>query len=445
MWTKKGKLVGLATLSSLAIALANDDVVMYGLFGAGVVLLGISYALARRALGGIECERHVLAEAVTEGDPLPVCIRVFARPGGSRGGLTVADTCRNLAAPHQAPDEHIVLIGALSADAPAEARVGYPCPRRGRYRLGPVVAVGSDLLGLYERRKQFDAAAGALVYPRTFDLPPGPARISPLLHLQDPRPVPTRGHGMELYGVREYHPGDDLRHVHWKATAHLGKLSIKEFEGTGGAALTVLLDLSADAHAGEGPHASLELAVRVAASIAKSSLASGGHVSLHTNAARPLDVPMERGEAQLHRILTALAEAQADGGAPIAAVAASELRRAPVGSSVVVVTPSPDGQLRAAVAPLLQRGAEVIVILLAAQTFAVATSDEPEGDPAGLPESHEQLAAALRKLGAGVVVLARGDDPREKLAGALSRRGRLARASPLLQRTDLVAPQPLGL
>ncbi|AHF79405.1 DUF58 domain-containing protein [Thermococcus paralvinellae] len=34
---------------------------------------------------------------------------------------------------------------------------------------------------------------------------------------------------MELYGLREYLPGDDLRRIDWKASSRLGKLIVKEF------------------------------------------------------------------------------------------------------------------------------------------------------------------------------------------------------------------------
>ncbi|HLI47004.1 MAG TPA: DUF58 domain-containing protein [Geobacterales bacterium] len=37
------------------------------------------------------------------------------------------------------------------------------------------------------------------------------------------------GHGFEYLGSREYHPGDDLRRIDWKATARRFQLMIKEF------------------------------------------------------------------------------------------------------------------------------------------------------------------------------------------------------------------------
>jgi len=51
--------------------------------------------------------------------------------------------------------------------------------------------------------------------------------------------------GQEIFrGVREYVAGDPRRSVHWKATAHHGKLMVKEADGTGMVELRVVLDLA---------------------------------------------------------------------------------------------------------------------------------------------------------------------------------------------------------
>ena len=51
---------------------------------------------------------------------------------------------------------------------------------------------------------------------------PGPARAAPVSSEDPPmrppvsKPWPS---GLEFYGMREYVPGDDLRHVHWRSSA----------------------------------------------------------------------------------------------------------------------------------------------------------------------------------------------------------------------------------
>ena len=51
-----------------------------------------------------------------------------------------------------------------------------------------------------------------------------------------------RSGGHELHGVREHQPGESLRGVHWPATAHHGRLMVKELDDPAGDELAVVLD-----------------------------------------------------------------------------------------------------------------------------------------------------------------------------------------------------------
>jgi uncharacterized protein (DUF58 family) len=44
-----------------------------------------------------------------------------------------------------------------------------------------------------------------------------------------PTPSPHRGQGMDLHDTRPYHPGDDIRHMDWRATARSGRPTSKVF------------------------------------------------------------------------------------------------------------------------------------------------------------------------------------------------------------------------
>jgi len=62
------------------------------------------------------------------------------------------------------------------------------------------------------------------------------------------RPAPT---GDLVRGVRPYVTGDPMRRVHWRATARVGDLVVKEVEDTGAPRLYLALDLGAGGAAGE--------------------------------------------------------------------------------------------------------------------------------------------------------------------------------------------------
>ena len=54
-----------------------------------------------------------------------------------------------------------------------------------------------------------------------------------------------RGQGMELEDTRPYHFGDDVRHMHWRATARTGKAMTKVFRADRQREIFVMLDRSA--------------------------------------------------------------------------------------------------------------------------------------------------------------------------------------------------------
>jgi uncharacterized protein (DUF58 family) len=74
----------------------------------------------------------------------------------------------------------------------------------------------------------------------------------------------------EFKSLRDYAVGDDLRMVHWKASARLDKLVIRETDSLADLHLTVVLDLWADSYSDDG----FERAVSATASRATSSRAS---------------------------------------------------------------------------------------------------------------------------------------------------------------------------
>lgn len=57
--------------------------------------------------------------------------------------------------------------------------------------------------------------------------------------------------GDQVRGVRDYTPGDPLRHVHWPATARRGAIVVKEFEQPERPRLEIVVDLRGSAQAAE--------------------------------------------------------------------------------------------------------------------------------------------------------------------------------------------------
>lgn len=152
---------------------------------------------------------------------------------------------------------------------------------RGRYQLGPLTLRSADPLGLFELTRSFSAQHTLTVAPKVEALPAITLGTVWAGH-GDGHAAHAAAAGEDDVGVREYRYGDELRRIHWRATAHHGEMMVRREEQTWHSRCTILLDNRAGAHRGTGPTASLEWAVSAAASSAIHLLDNGYTVHLST-------------------------------------------------------------------------------------------------------------------------------------------------------------------
>lgn len=97
--------------------------------------------------------------------------------------------------------------------------------KRGPTPLPPIELVTSFPFGLIETRSRCEDGAEVLVYPRVFAV-----RSAVLDSARGAGDAPrmTRGAGDEFFSLRAYLPGDDLRHIAWRASARKDELIVKE-------------------------------------------------------------------------------------------------------------------------------------------------------------------------------------------------------------------------
>lgn len=148
------------------------------------------------------------------------------------------------------------------------ATVSYPlcAERRGRYPVGPLRLRLTDPFGMCEITRSFTAVDPLMVVPRVCPLLPltaGGAREG--TGESTSRALTTTGE--DDVSIREYRNGDDLRRVHWRSTARRGQLMVRQEEQSRHVRATVLLDVRAGAHSGDGVCGSFEWAVTATASV----------------------------------------------------------------------------------------------------------------------------------------------------------------------------------
>jgi uncharacterized protein (DUF58 family) len=125
--------------------------------------------------------------------------------------------------------------------------------RRGRHALGPLRLRLVDPFGLVERTAVGAGSVPLLVVPRVRPLGPGgPAGGQGGGGDGSRRSIAV--HGEDDVSTREYRHGDDLRKVHWRATARTGELMVRLEERPWRSQATLFLDTRSRAHlvAGRG-------------------------------------------------------------------------------------------------------------------------------------------------------------------------------------------------
>ena len=200
-----------------------------------------------------------------------------------------------------------IIVRRLARGDRAHASFELDTHRRGVVEAGAYQAVISDPLGLARRRLSVCRPARCVVLPC----------IEPLPTVVPERGATRAGRALSLAErlaasgamLRRYAQGDDLRRVHWRTTARLGELMVREGEDDderGRIATTVLLDVGD----GATPPEELDRAVEVAASVLfaaadESSNEVSGTYRLLTTA--ELDTGSRRGRDGLASVLVALA------------------------------------------------------------------------------------------------------------------------------------------
>jgi len=103
--------------------------------------------------------------------------------------------------------------------------------RRGVVVLDDLRVVLPDPFGLFQRiRRTKGEADEILVIPRRYRLPELKLEGISELKVGGETASEVRGEGGEFLGLREYHPGDSLRRIDWKAWARTGEPIVREFE-----------------------------------------------------------------------------------------------------------------------------------------------------------------------------------------------------------------------
>ena len=309
-------------------------------------LAGLAFAVGYLAMRpSLTLDRTVSPSRVTVGDVATGRLRVHNHGRTGVRGFEAVESVDGKPLPVPMP--------TLAPGEEHELTYQIPAPYRGLVRLGPVVLRRLDPLGLLRRGVPLTGSDVLWVRPRTQPVPAPPVGIA--LDFEG-RLTGAKPHGSTAFAsLREYVPGDDPRHIHWRSTARLGELVVREHVDTTEPSLAMVLD----ARTGVLDPAGFETAVQVCASVAVASRAAGHDVVLAATGEDRLAVAGLGGIDLLDRLAAVTQHAAGDAPDPIALVQLAD--RLPSGGCLLVVS-GDSPRLAVALARQRRRFSRVLVI-----------------------------------------------------------------------------------
>ncbi len=255
----------------------------------------------------------------------------------------------------------VLPVASVGGGATVDHSYSITAWRRGVYELGPLTVRWGDPFGLTRREAVMAESYPLIVHPTV-----EPVTDNPLTRMwEDPpfrppvsRPWPS---GMELYGMRQYVQGDDVRRIVWRAYQRTGQLLVLEAEQGISDKVVMLLDQDEAQHSKGLMSESFEAAVRAVASLGIHHLSEGYEVTVEGNGGKIVG-PLRAGPAKL-RLLDELARVQL---APEPLTAGMTRLASGAGRDVhlVIVTPYLDRESAARLELLTQRGIQATVVAL---------------------------------------------------------------------------------
>jgi uncharacterized protein (DUF58 family) len=255
----------------------------------------------------------------------------------------------------------------LTVGGSAEVRLRLPVypAGRGEYWIEPVEVGLADPFDAVTARRRIEVPRPLLVLPQNVGGLPIPA----MRRLPFGTPVPA-AHLFEdrehFAGVRDYEAGDPMRHVHWRMSAHTGRLQTKRFDPSRSAEVLLALDLSR----GEPFWRSVdtvaaETSIGWASAAARQAVSAGWRVGLiantHLRRGRgPLRVASSVSVGQEAALFAALARMPSQPTVDLAPVVRETARRLTRRCTVVVISPFPGSALLREMEVLRRRGLDVV-------------------------------------------------------------------------------------
>jgi len=236
--------LGVAVVGLLAgVILDWRELALVGSAAGGVLLLATPFLLGRNRVG---IELALDPQRVVAGGSVSAALRVH-NPTGSRLGGLLLDL-------PVGESVHRYDLPGLAAGARREEVFTIRTQRRGVIPVGPATVRRGDPLGLLSRDATWGGVTEIFVRPEMVPLESLGAGL--LRDLEGRSTDAISESDLAFHALREYVPGDDLRHVHWRSSAKLvgagaGQLLVRQYLDTRRSHVTFVVEDRAAGWKGE--------------------------------------------------------------------------------------------------------------------------------------------------------------------------------------------------
>lgn len=317
-----------------------------------LALIGFSQWWVRQSLKQVRFQRRIRYRRGFPGQTSPVTLEIENNKRLPLPWLKLTDPWPYAVSPldgeiltpsHQSDYGLMAHYFSLRSHQHSQRNLEIEFKKRGVYPVGPSYIESTDLFGMYEQSAELNNSELLTVFPELLE--------AKQLGLPAHHPFGIRSSRRRIFddpsrtmGVREYHPEDDIRRIHWPATAHTGTLQVREYEPATAQVMMICMNVATtDSPWLTDYPALLEQVIRVCATLAYDSFQHGYAVGVISNSClahsdQPFRVPPGRSPGQLATLLQTLAGATSYFSGPFEPLLLKSMGSLPIGATLAVVT-----------------------------------------------------------------------------------------------------------
>lgn len=372
-------IVGIACLAVGRIFGADELFSLAAMCGVALVIAVVYTATVRLDLA---VGRTATPTRLRAGTPARIDLTLTNRANRPTPVVTLQDHVQH------APGASL-LLASIHRDATARVAYRLPTRRRGELAVGPLDLTLGDPLGLTSSTVRASDQIQLMVHAELVDLGElhAVAGNDPTADQQPIRALAVGGD--EFFALRPYVVGDELRRVHWRASARTGELVVKQEERPRTGRVTVVLDRRREVYDDEG----FERAVSATLSVLHAGWRGDDALRFLTTATSAFTDIRSRGE--LDAVDEQLATITTTESASLVRTI-EELSRVGRGGTLVIVTGVPASDLAAAIDRARRGFGTVLAVISQGTDLSELGTWAVQHD--GINDFPQAWAAAQRRL-----------------------------------------------